>query len=338
MRGSTGAPIRSRGCIRRPCAQFPVHVNLRTRAFRLHPKPLVFVLALHDAAPRTEVFIIGAPKCATTAVAYALASHPQVAFCRLKEPRFFSNEAVRSRGLDWYHGLFGQAAGVRAEASTSYSEAWRDRHRISAERIHAYNPSSRIIYCVRHPLQRAVSEWREFANQLRIGNPYMEKNYGITSQRGLNADLQSVFGYVDTSNYWNTLAIYRQYFPDSQMHVVFQEDWARAPASELARILRFIGVGDQFQPPTIHEVVNDKWSKARPRLLLALAQAIPGYRFLAGWAPRRARALMRPLLKHHPDSGVVVSPETVTVARQRIGADIERFLEWRGLSPNHWTW
>lgn len=287
---------------------------------------------------KTEIFIIGAPKCATSAVAHALSLHPQIAFCCFKEPRFFSNEGIYARGLDWYQGLFGDTAGLRAEASTSYGEAWMERRRISAERIHAYNPAARIIYCVRDPLQRAISEWRELSHQLRIRNPHIERNYGIRFQGTIDADLQSVPGYLDTSNYWKTTEIYRRYFDDAQIHIIFQEDWARAPELELARVLRFIDIDDRFKPPNLDAVINDKWVKARPRLHLSFARWTPGYRTVARSAPRGLARLMQPFLKHHPDSDTGVSRETVMIARQRIGADIDRFLEWRGVSSSYWNW
>jgi hypothetical protein len=291
---------------------------------------------LNDATRKAAIFIIGAPKCATSAIARALSLHPRIAFCSVKEPRFFSHDGCFAQGLDWYHGLFGDAVGLRAEASTSYGEAWLDHHRISAERIHAYNPSARFIYCVRHPLQRAVSEWREVSHQLRIGNPSIERIYGVRVQTGVDAALQSVPGFLDTSNYWKTIAAYRRYFDDSRIHVVFQENWAHSPDRELTDALRFIGIDDRFTPPSIDAVVNDKWLKARPRALLSLARSLPGYRTLARWAPPGARALMRPFLKHHPDGESAVTTKTRIIAHQRIGADIARFLEWRGLSPSHW--
>jgi hypothetical protein len=293
---------------------------------------------VHDATRKVEVFVIGAPKCATDAISRAIALHPQIAFCDVKEPRFFSHDGCFSQGIDWYHGFFGDAPGLRAEASTSYGEAWQDRHRISADRIHAYNPSARIIYCVRHPLQRAVSEWREIGHQLRLRNPSIGTKYGIHDQTTVDADLQAVPGYLDTSNYWQTIGMYRRHFDDSRIHIVFQENWARTPRREFACIMRFIGIDHRFVPPDIDVVFNDKWIKARPRLPLSMVRKLPDYFRWTGQVPRTLRRLTQPLLKHPPDGGMGVSETTRIFARQRIGPDIERFLEWRGLPPHLWSW
>ena len=41
-------------------------------------------------------FIIGAPKCGTTALYYMLKAHPQIFMCEVKEPRYFNTD-LRSR-------------------------------------------------------------------------------------------------------------------------------------------------------------------------------------------------------------------------------------------------
>jgi hypothetical protein len=338
-----GQPVVFDGCqsLRRPIKSLTVAVvAVRARGEKresdffcgmdLDPMP--------DRNRKTSIFIIGAPKCATTAIARAVSAHPQIAFCRIKEPRFFSNDGCFAQGLDWYHGLFGAGDGLRAEASTSYGDAWMDRHRLAAARIHVYNPSAHIIYCVRHPLLRAISEWREISHQLICRNPYIEELYGIQRQSTADCDLRDVPGYIDTSNYWQTISLYRQYFDDSQIHVVFQKDWARTPDAELARICRFVGIDDQFQPRQVNAVVNDKWLKAPPGQLLSMARRIPGYRTVVARLPTGIKVLIRPLIKKHPDENIDISTETLMSCYQRIGADIDRFLEWQGRSPTHWSW
>ena len=39
-----------------------------------------------------NLFIVGAPRCGTTSLAYYLSQHPEIYFYVLKEPMFFAND------------------------------------------------------------------------------------------------------------------------------------------------------------------------------------------------------------------------------------------------------
>jgi hypothetical protein len=54
--------------------------------------------------------------------------------------------------------------------------------------------------------------------------------------------------------------------------------------------------------------------------------------------PTGVKVVIRPLIKHHPDESIEISDETLMLGYQRIGIDIDRFLEWQGRTPNHWNW
>lgn len=284
---------------------------------------------------RVSVFIIGAPKCATSAVATALAAHPEINFATDKEPRFFSHDRHR-RGVDWYHGYFPRRPGVKIDGSTTYAEAWMDRSATSARRIHEYNPDARIVYCVRSPLARAVSEWQEYGHQLRLGNPSITRIPGMDVYGDLNADLRRMPGFLGTSNYWQRLTPYRERFPDERIHVVFQEDWRRAPREVLAGLLEFIGVDDAWSCPSPYAEVNDRWLKAKPRLLLNLMLRMPGYRRISTMVPDAARPVLRRVLKQPPVDATAVSPEVVAHAWESLHEDIDRFLRWAGRDVGMW--
>lgn len=103
--------------------------------------------------------ILGAMKCGTTTLADLLKEHPQVSFCRLKEPEFFSKDPDWRANIDRYHALFEQRQGaLYVEASTGLTfhphfnrGIWND--------LHAYNPALKFIYIVRDPIDRIVSHW-----------------------------------------------------------------------------------------------------------------------------------------------------------------------------------
>ena len=106
--------------------------------------------------PVPDFFIVGHPKCGTTALYQTLRSHPQIFMPELKETRFFAPElhphadahAAHPHTLEQYLALFAPAAdGQRAgEASPSYL-----RSRTAAARIAELSPDARIIAILREP-------------------------------------------------------------------------------------------------------------------------------------------------------------------------------------------
>lgn len=108
---------------------------------------------------KVDFMIVGAMKSGTTTVARMLEQHPDVVLCSVKEPDFFSQAKNWRQELPEYEKLYEQKEGViYGEASTSYTfyphrnlEVWKD--------IHAYNPDCKLIYIVREPLGRTVSQY-----------------------------------------------------------------------------------------------------------------------------------------------------------------------------------
>src|SRR5262245_17814119 len=101
-----------------------------------------------------DFIIIGAKKSGTKSLINWLSEQPEVESTRIKEPNFFSWDDVWSRGPAWYSGLFAGAGTDRlcGEASTSYTEL---RHAIkAAERMGATVPAVKVIYTLRHPIER----------------------------------------------------------------------------------------------------------------------------------------------------------------------------------------
>ena len=94
-------------------------------------------------------FIIGAPKCGTTAWVRYLRTHPGIFFADMKEPTHFATDLP---GIRWvptlaeYESLFdrGFGAPVVAEASAMYLYSAD-----AADAIRRYNPDAKILIFLR---------------------------------------------------------------------------------------------------------------------------------------------------------------------------------------------
>lgn len=106
------------------------------------------------AIRKPDFFILGAPKCATSALAQWLSEHPRVYFSPRKEPHFFNRDGIPGTAtLADYEALFADAdAGYQAvgEGSTHYLYS-----RVAVDHILEYQPGARFIVCLRSPIEMA---------------------------------------------------------------------------------------------------------------------------------------------------------------------------------------
>jgi hypothetical protein len=175
-----------------------------------------------------DFMIIGAQKCGTTSLAEQLARHPQICFCRTKEPGFFNQTTDWQRQLADYHRLYtpmdGQLCG---EASTMYT--FFPEHRQTHERLHAYNPQLKLIYIMRQPVERIISN-------------YAHEVVRRTVKAGPEAVVFQDPGYVNRSRYGLQLRPYLELFPREQLLPLIFEEYIANQVQALAQIADFLGI------------------------------------------------------------------------------------------------
>lgn len=121
-----------------------------------------------ESCMQPNTFIVGAPKCGTTTLAFYLANHPFAFVCDPKEPNYWSFDHVSEadyNGRDFkteqdYLALFENARvgidRVVCDASTSY--IWSD---VAIRRIYERFPEARFILLLRNPAELSLSLYRE---------------------------------------------------------------------------------------------------------------------------------------------------------------------------------
>ena len=192
-------------------------------------------------------FIIGAAKAATTALSSLLEAHPQVAIVRGKEPHFFSFDDRYQLGWPWYQQLYQHRRGQVAvgDASTSYS---RIRHHPAVvDRIKRHVPDAKIIYMVRHPLERMESAYIEHLCSV-ASHPFISINDAIRRLPMI----------VDSSRYWEVFAAYRKSFGESRIKIVWFEDYTANTATVFQDVCRFLEIDATVVPDIARERTNSR--------------------------------------------------------------------------------
>lgn len=186
------------------------------------------------SAPGPDFLIIGAMKSATSTLHEQLAAQPGFFMSRPKEPNFFSDDEVYARGLEWYRRLFaGAPAGaLRGESSTHYTKL-PHLPRTLERLVPALGAELKVVYMMRHPVDRLVSHYVHDWTQRVISAP-------IEEALARHASL------VDYGRYAMQLEPWLRAFGPERVLPVFFDRFRLHPQAELERIAAFLGAA---RPP-----------------------------------------------------------------------------------------
>jgi hypothetical protein len=174
--------------------------------------------------------IIGAMKCGTTSLHSYLNQHPDIFMSSEKELSFFGPQERWSRGVAWYESQFPDCGKtVYGESSTIYAAF--PQYTDVPQRMASVIPAAKLVYLVRDPIDRIVSEYRYRYWRRWESRPFRE---AVTAP-GPNT-------YVDRSSYWMQLERFLACFDASQIHVVDAHALREKRAETLATIFEFLGV------------------------------------------------------------------------------------------------
>lgn len=192
-------------------------------------------------------FIIGAAKAGTTSLSSLLNLHPEAGIVRGKEPHFFSYD--ENFGGSWRHYMrrftHCQNKKARGDASTSYS---RIRYYPSVvDRIHLRAPWAKIIYMVRHPIKRMESAYVE-----HLCTP------GDRVFSSINEAVKHQPMIVDSSRYGEVFDAYRTIFDESQIKIIWFEEYISQPIRVFQDVCRFLGISDAILPDFTRESTNSR--------------------------------------------------------------------------------
>ena len=111
---------------------------------------------------RPNVFIVGAPKCGTTALSGYLGTHPNVFFSQPKEPCWFSADFPGQRevrSLDEYLGLFADAK--QEHLAIGEGSVWYLYSQVALRNIRDFNSQAKIVVMLRNPVEQVYSMHQE---------------------------------------------------------------------------------------------------------------------------------------------------------------------------------
>jgi hypothetical protein len=213
---------------------------------------------------RPNLFIVGAQKSGTSALAGWLGEHPHVCMSFPKEPGFlafgesgypfpdgYGNPAPASQYVVCdersYLKLFAHARPeqrVLGEAST-----WYFALPGMAQKIKSYRPDAKVIVILRDPVERAYSAWCHARGDRLEPCDDFSTALQLESQRG---EVEFLLRYQRMGLYSEALAEYQSVFPTAQLLVLFYDDIRADPMSSWRTVCAFLGVDASHTPRFEH--------------------------------------------------------------------------------------
>lgn len=198
-------------------------------------------------------FIVGAPKCGTTAMNDYLSEHPEI-FMGPKELHFFGSDLVYTQPRitkEQYLSRFLKAEGEKriGEASVLYLHSNR-----AAGEIKEFCSGARIIVMLRNPVDMIYSLHRQLLYDLDEDITDFETALDAENDRrqGLRIPSTAVrlnaLYYGDVAGYTLQIQRYLDVFGRENVHVIIYDDFRDDTPGAYKETLCFLGVHEEFMP------------------------------------------------------------------------------------------
>jgi len=279
---------------------------------------------------KPNYMVIGSAKCASTSLCTLLGQHPDVFVTEVKEPNFFSNEEVYSKGFEWYESLYAGAGSASARGEGSQRYTFGKVYPQTAKRIFDYAPETKLIYIVRHPLRKIEGNWV----QMRAFGPDAEVQAFHSFDKSVREQRDWI---TDSANYLAEIELYREHFPDEQILVLFFEDFVSEPESVMRRCFEFLGVDPDAEVDRESSHQNPSTGKKVPGRLLTTLRQLPFYRMGKALMPEFLLVPLRKALRKPVQGRPEWVPETQAWVVDLLREDTETFLARYGKPRDFWT-
>ncbi len=194
-----------------------------------------------------DFIILGAGKGGTTSIYRYLEEHPQVFLPTTKELYFFAFEGETNRegitDFETYQTLFESAPPEQVVGEVSSIYLFRPK---AAERIQHYVPNAKLIAILRHPAERAFSDYLFHVRNL---HPSIMDDAG-KQPLDFAHFVQPNSYFVQIGFYSGQLKRYYDRFPAEQIKIYLFDDLVKNPDALMQDLFTFIGVDPTFKPDT----------------------------------------------------------------------------------------
>jgi hypothetical protein len=299
---------------------------------------------------KPDFFMVGAPKCGTSAMAHFLGTHPDVFMAR-KEMHFFGKDLklapkVYRRDMAAYLAEF---EGWSGQARAGEASVWYLFSTEAAREIKAFTPDASIIIMLREPAEMLHSLYYQFYYDGNEDLPSFEEALEAEADRragrriGRQAYLVQALAYREVARYSEQVRRYFEVFGRERVHVILYDDFVADVRETCRRAFRFLGV-DPAKLPARFDIINSAKTVRIPALraimrnsaLRATALAIrPRLPWLFAGLQRVESRLQKFNTRFHKRAAL--APEMAARLRSEFAPEVERLGQLLGRDLSHWS-
>src|SRR5688572_9664509 len=202
-----------------------------------------------NVAARPSFFIVGAPKCGTTALYEYLRPHPNIFMPEIKEPHYFARDLgtyPRIKTPEDYQAIFAPATAQHlrlGEASVYYL-----RSTVAIPAIREFNPEARLIAMFRNPVDMVYSLHSQLLHVSEETVADFETAWRLQERRARGLDLPPgirsalLVQYYQVGQFGTQAERLLSCFPREQVKLILYEDFAASPQRIYDEVLAFLEV------------------------------------------------------------------------------------------------
>jgi hypothetical protein len=200
-------------------------------------------------------FIVGAPKCGTSAMQNFLSQHPEIFMPEKKESHFFGrclHHPLYVRDKKKYLSLFDLSDSKKCigESSVFYLSS-----ETAANEIYEFCQTSKIIIMLRNPVDMLYSLHSQYLYSGTEDIVDFEEALAAESERRKgNRIPRHLIGwkerlyYRNISNYFVHVERYIKIFGKDNVHIIIFDDFKKDVVGKVQAAYRFLCVDDEFRP------------------------------------------------------------------------------------------
>jgi Sulfotransferase domain len=211
---------------------------------------------------KPNFFIVGAPKCGTTALYEYLRPHPNIFMSPIKEPHFFARDLgtyPRIKTMEEYRGLFAGATPEHlrvGEASVYYL-----RSTVALANIREFNPDAKIIAMFRNPVEMVHALHSQLLYVAEENVPDFETAWRLQERRSRGLDLPPrsrgafLLQYAEFGRFGTQVERLLSAFPRSQAKLILYDDFRASPQRVYDEVIAFLDLphDNRTEFPRINE-------------------------------------------------------------------------------------
>ena len=293
---------------------------------------------------KPDFFIVGAPKCGTTAIYYYLSQHPEVFLPEEKEAHYFATDLILPGTRRDEQEYLAHFAAARSEKRVGHSFNWYLFSSRAAAEIKEFNPAVNIIIMLRNPVDMIYSlhSQRLYSGTEDIEDFREAIEADEERRRGLRMPsypwIKRGLFYLEVAKFAEQVKRYVDVFGWEKIQLTIFDDFISNTRGSYKEVCESLGVDTRFEP--VMTILNPN-KRARNRVAQGLLDRQPPtlVKSLGRLLPRRVRRGLYQTLKNLNavnEPRPPMDPELRHSLQARFLPDVERLSKLLDRDLTHW--